>query len=607
MREGSTVALTKVNDSPVVDCIEVISSGGSYVLYTFDRRLSTFDGTSMQELTYSSSLNILTDTTTIRRLETYNGYGYVVDGTDKLYKVDGTTVSQLSIPESSIYGNAIEVFTMFGSLAVLTDGGYMRYTAVGSDTVWEERVVIPGTVSASGTTITGTDTFFTNLSIGHKLILTDGVNTEVVTISQIVSNTQITTTATLSNTFSAGTDIIFKGLDFQQPIDIGDGLIPRMGTQFGNSLAITKVSPDLDSSKSKLIVLSPLNIDPVSSAMLFKQQNASDAFAIHPYSLENYEDKLLFMTDTGLYLLQPAQSDIETIRPMLISRDKLEFKLRNIRESRRGNTRISYIATGDINSIFISTTVDADSEFNNIMLVGIYDQTVEGFEFTELRIPTFGDQDSSINDQFSHNQMIRLGDKIYMFGKQAIHEVFEDSNKLDEVPYATIPGTLWDSSVKMSSSSVLSSMVNPALITLNRPINRELKTGALSNDLFNTQTLYKFYLVVAESKSNLTPTSDSYSISFVLDNKTTGFAVDRVYAPGQVSNLITFDNVTVKFDSGVVTFDVDEAESSQQAPLEYFSKTKNWTTAALRIEDSTSSGTLELRGYGFTLKTSRYS
>jgi len=611
-REGSSIALAKFDDNKVEDVVEITNSTGvSKLLYTTGRRLTTFDGlTTRVALEYNSSTDILSATTNVRRLTAFKDHGYAVDGTDKLYKVDVSsgTVTQLTIPESATYGNAVEVFTMFGSLAILTDGGYMRYTAVNSDTVWEERIVLPGTVEASGTTVTGTGTFFRNIIIGTKIIFNDGVNEEIGTVRAVTSNAGLTLTSSLSNTFSSGTNIIMKGLDFQQPLDVGDGLDCRMGIQFGNSVAITKTSPNSFSSEAKLIVLSPLQIDVDTSAMFFKQQNASNAFALHPYSLEDYEDNLIFMTDTGVYLLKPAQQDIDTIKPLIISKDKLETKLRNIVESRRANSRINLVSTGDINSIFISTTVDAVGEYNTILLVGILDASTGEFEFTELRIPTFGDAEDLSTDEFWHSSIIRFSDKIYMFGKESIHEILKANTNLDEVPYVRyFGGSLWDSDDLMSDDIILSSTDATGVKFNNRAISRKLKTGALSNDLFNTQTLYKFYLVVSEGKATQTPSNNSYTVKFNLDNDRTGFITQRVYAPDQNTNVVTCDSTLIKVDNGVVTVDIGALEQIQQAPLEYFSKTNNWTTAALEITDEHSSGTMELRGYGFTLKTSRYS
>ena len=79
----------------------------------------------------------------------------------------------------------------------------------------------PGTIftSSTGTSVTGTSTFFYRLAPGFKLYQTD--NTLIGTVSTVSSNTSLTLTANAASTLAAGTSYVYSNQG-QYCVSIGD-------------------------------------------------------------------------------------------------------------------------------------------------------------------------------------------------------------------------------------------------------------------------------------------------------------------------------------------------------------------------------------------------
>ncbi len=611
MRNGSSPKFILPSDQPVSDAIEVDSSVGSFVLLLQGRRMLVWDGTILSVLEYSSNKNIFSTLTTVRRCCSYLGFGYAVDGTEYIYKTDGATITRLTLPETATYGNAVDIFEYRGALFVLTDLGYLRYTQVRSDTVWEARTVLPGnlTTGTTGTTVTGIGTYFTNLTPGSDLIITDGVNTEIRKIATITNNTTLVLTTALSNSYTSG-NIILKGVSFFVPVDPGDDLTPIMATRYGNNIAVAKASNNILSPFSKLFSFSPVTVDDTTGSIVFKQQIISDTFTLHPYSLRAYLDSLLFLTDIGVFMVAPSAQDIDTIRPVNISYEKIEDIMQNTIKAKRRNSRISILTLGEINCFFCHITTDTIGDFNTKILMGTYDQQSNEFEYTEVEIPSTNN-DSGAEDalEFNHTFSLQYENELFYLGKSVVMSIFEDNNYTDLVPKRAFLPVTCDSTVVTCDTVVVTADNEDSNSFLNilTPIKRYLKTGALSNDLFNTLSIYKYWILVKEINArNILPV-DSYNTRFVLDEVFQGFTTQRVYAPGFDNNLVTMDSIIVTMDNDTVTMDSTFVIPTQITPIEWFSKMKNSKTAALEITDEFSSGSLELRGYGFILRPSRFS
>lgn len=619
-REGASHLYYDFNEDHSYGAVEFTNSGGtSFLVWVKGREILYWTGTgNSTTLVFGGSTNILSSSTEFRGITEYNNAVYIADGSSTLYKWGGGAVTQLTVPLSGTYGNPVSVFNFASSLAVLTDQGYLRYTQVGTDSVWEERAVLPGTVAASGTTITGTNTIFTSSAVtkGQRVIITDGTNEEEAYILSIGSDTSITLSAPLSNTYSAGSSLFLAGLDLYEPIEIGDGLIPRKAVQFGKYLAIAKTARDTERFDTKLLVYSISTRDPNASQLaanfndsgikFLQRETIEQSFTLHPFSLVEYENTVMFLADDNVYALSQSEGNANKFVAIPVSRDKLENELKNINTNKRSNSHISVVRKGDVNLICIHFTEDVSSSFNNRILAG-YRYPDGTFEFTTLQIPTRTEALEPPVRVFDHSLFAKFQDKILLIGTQATLECFNDSFRADNVINGALEEPLISSTDILISSTTLNISGYFSGAGVNIPIQRSVRFGTFRNENHNRLNMYRFFVIVSETKATPTFTAQTYYMRMYINGASPGREIAREYDKGLTVNVITFDNTdTYTFDSTDWTFDSDFLPATQKRPLEYVYRLKKVTTTSLQIFDFESDGILEIIGYGIQLEAGRY-
>lgn len=599
------------------------TSGTTYLVFVKNRRVYYWNGSNLSVLIYGGTEDFLSSGAVERGIVEYNNCVYVSDGSQYIYKWDGANVTRIEVPLTGTYGNPVNIFNFGSSLGVVTDKSYLRYTQVGSDTVWEERVILPGTISATGTTVTGTNTIFTstNITKGLRVIISDGTNEESRYILSIGSDSSITLNEALSNSYSAGSSIYLAGLDLYEPLDVNDGLIPRKAITFGKFLAVSKSADDTFRSDSKLLVYSISTRDPNASQLassfndtgikFLSQQSLAQTFNIHPFSLTEYDGTAVFLSDDNLYGLAQSTSNSDKFEAVSLSGGKLEKELENINRTKRNNSQISIVRKGNINLLCIHFTEDIGSSYNNRILAG-YQYEDKSFEFTNLHIPTKAIDASSLSLDYDHSHFVKYKDKIFLIGKQCTVEAFNESYKLDTLVDGDLSSLLISSGTALiSSGTILISGYYPPT-TANLAIQRSLRFGTFSNENHNKLSLYRFYLTVSETKATTALSSLNYYLRFYFNGSDPGEDITREYDADNTVNVVTFDDDvagTNTMDSTSATpwnFSDDYPAATQFEPLQYRYQQKKITNLSLQVFDYESDGILEVRAYGVILSPTKY-
>lgn len=601
----------------VYNAVEFTSDGGTtYLCYPRNNRLIYYDGANYAYATYDldgagpnpATEDFLDNTTTIRDICASDNAAYIVDGSYNIWKFDGATITKRVIPDT--YGKPLSICYFANRLFVITDGGYLIYTEPGVDNVWEERVLAVGTVSVSGTTVTGTGTLFNNsqFAVGTELLFVGPTGSEdYAYVSNVTNNTSMTIDAALSGTYTAGSLVYIVGNVYAEPVELQDGLVARKVLPFGNFLAISKSSDDPDSPNSKLII-ADFQANQENSVLLTRFRRVSTGYNLHPYSLCEWEDSLLFWTDRGLYVLTAPPTDSDSIKPTFISEGKLEDFTSDLAQQKRSLTRIGRIPTDRKSLIYITFAVDDNVDYADSMLVG-YEFDQFNFEFTEFKFFTEITNDDQLNSPTRICYLINYKGVMQIITDYGLIEAFGSENGYDVLPLFNSDVYLDSGTIFLDSEEVLLDNDGVQLgYNTNVPIKKHLKFGAISNDLFNDLTISKMYISVEERAATTIFNINFYNIKHYLDESFSGFEAQRVYADGiQISETITVDSEDITIDDDTITIDSDLDSFAEAKRIEYFCGTRGITTVAVEVEDSYSDGRLKIWAYGLIVKPSKWS
>jgi hypothetical protein len=592
------------------------AAGTSYLCYPRNAKLAYYDGSNVAYATYDldgaginpATEDFLNTLSEVRDICASDNAAYIVDGSYHVWKFDGTTVTKHEIPNT--YGKPVSICFFASRLFVITDAGYLRYTEPGIDDVWEERVLLIGTVSVTGTAVTGTGTLFNSdqLEVGTQLLfVAPGGAESYGEVASVTNNTSLTLRTTLTGTFGAGTLIYKVGGKYAEPIELSDGLVPRKIIAFGNFIAISKSSADADSPNSKLIV-GDFQADPNSSVLLSRFRRVSTGYNLHPFSLSEWEDSLLFWTDRGLYALSTPPADSNNIKPTFISEGKLEDYTADLAQQKRSLTKITRIPTERKNLICITFAVDDNVSYADTMLVG-YEIEPFNFEFTNFDFFTEVANDDQLSSPTRICLLINFKGDMYIISDYGLLKAFVTENGYDNIPLIISDVYLDSINLFLDSTEIL--LDNDGIpISYNTavPIKKHFRFGAISNEMFNDLTISKVYLSVEErAATNAFPIS-FYNIKQNLDTSFNGLTIQRVYAEGvQLSTVVTMDSGIITMDSGTITMDSGLTAFAEAKKIEYFCGTRGITSVSLEIEDNYSSGRLKIWAYGVIVKPSKWS
>lgn len=609
-RPDINVQYTESAEGWVYNAVEFTASNGTnYLVYPRGRKLVyTSSGTSYNLALYAASENIFSNTEVIRDICSAFNAVFIVDGSQYIYKFNGAIVTRQTMPDYATYGNPVSICYFFNSLFVITDLGYLRYTAYGTEDVWETRTLLPGTVSTSTNTVTGTGTIFyaNQLEPGNVLLFVNGATTEYGKISTVSSNTSLTLSTNLSNTFSAGTSIYLIGSTNTEPIERSDGLVPRKLISFGNFLALSKSSDSLNSSDSKLLVLD-FQAQQDTDTLLTRVRRISTGYNLHPYSLCEWEDSLLFWTDRGLYSVTSPASDAAQIKPNYLTDSKLEDYTNDLALQKRNLTRISRINNNKKNLIAITTTLADNVDYADTILVG-FEAEPFNFEFTELSFPTYIIDDDVFNAPTEICYVINFLGQTYIITRLNLFIFGNTTLGYDLVP-DLMEAVFADSvTIFADNEDLLADNAGvPYGGTTQVPIKKLCRFGALTNEQFNDLTVSKFYITAEEQAAGPVFPVSFFTLKHILDDADEGFITPRVYADGlQVADIITCDNNIITCDNDTITCDSDIGGFTQARKIEYFCNTRGITSVALQIEDSFSTGRLKLWSYGFIVQPTKW-
>lgn len=603
----------------VTDAVEFTLASGNNTYLGYARALAVhiWDGSTLSRLIYETEVNFLNPTTTERSLVAAFNCLYIVDGSPHIWKYDGSSVTQINIPESNTYGNIVDLEFHFNRLFLLTEKGYLRISEPGSDNVYEERILLPGTVSTSASTVTGTGTIFQDAQIerGTRLFITDGTLSEYAYVANVTNNTSLTLSQNLVNTFSAGSLVYIVGSDYIEQLDPTDGLEAKKIQRFSNFIAVSKASKSNTSTDSKLYILSFFAQDDT-SALLVRPQLVSGTYALHPFSLAEYEDSLLYLTDRGLYTIGTSSQDSTSLKPIYLSPGKLDNYMKNLNKTLRHVSRIRSITNNGVDIILIGFAIKENSSYCDTLIAAFNTRPDPTsirvdpfiFEFTEIVFYTEG---TGLFDNLlqKYNVFLNYAGDVYLIGNPGVYKILIEGETYDELQ-SSYTSLFCDSTTVFCDNTDILCNLNTAYVTkINKPIERKLQFGAMSNELFNNLTISKMYLSASEARASSAFSSDYYNIQQILDNQFPGFTVARVYDFGNISGTsITFDSnsITFSFDKTTWTFDNGTTPERYKEAIEYFCNTRRFKTISLLLEDNFSDGTLSLWSYGFIIKPTRF-
>ncbi len=593
--------------------ISYVPAGNTIALnvFTKGKRIYSYDpdANTLEILTDGITEEIFSSATAYKDLAQLGPNVYFVDGTSSIYFWDGTSnVDSFTIPDASTYGNPVSITELQGRLYAVTDKGYLRYTGINTAQVWEERVLMGGTLAGtSGTkTIAGTDTTFTQVNvsesellpqIGQQIFITDGTNSEYATIEAVGSNTAMTLLTNLVDTYTTANWYLI-GADFQTPISPDADLKTKQVRTFANYLAISKTSDDIQNTISGMTYCRVTPIDN-SLIMLVEQRELGKGYDIHPYSMLEYEDKLIFVASEGIYAIDGGVIfESQNITPQLLTQNKLEGELQDTNTQSKDNTRIYLMKNRVYNMICVSMTASNDTSNNKVIIGRLHEG--KGFEFTKLQFTT------GISDESTFELLVPSRDHAIMISKKHIFNLFEIDDPLfvdqaKEIEYPLASSTTFLASDV--SASPRASFVGST--TVNSIIEKRLKSGTTSFNLLDKIKLSKCYIVTSELPSDPGFPND-YNVSLILDNKYQILNHNKALL-GTKTSTIRADTSVYTADTTLITADVGldlDLSGVESYPL--FCPSKYVNNAAMLIEDSGSSGSIELRAYGLTVMQSKF-
>lgn len=577
----------------------VLISNGYVYAYTEEDGLET--------LSYAGSADFLDTSLDLCKCCSYLNNVYIVDGTQHIYKYDGTTITRLTFPHSADYGNPITIDEFVGRLWVGTNQSYMCYTTFNSDTVWEERILMVGTGAASGTTLTGTNTIFTSaqINVGDKLLLVEGGVEEYVYVSTVTNNTSISLSSTVTNTFNSA-NIFYIGNRFADKVGSGDGLSIKDIQPFGNNLAIAKTSDAVNSKLGKLYVLQPsIAVDPttglpIGSTLLNRIDSQENYTNIHPYSMEEYKGFLVYVADKKIKALTKSSStDGLVLEPTDLSDGKLESILENSTNEFKNKTKIVSINNPKTNSLMISLQI---GDHVDTIISGVFEK--EEMLFSVLSIPTYI-SGTYVNTTLTGGYLCNYRSYALVMSKLALGSIFDTDTYIDRVLNlsswtmdSTTPETFDDTSPPTGDTS----------FTTNYAIYKHFETGVTKNESWNRFAINKHNLISSEAAADLDfSNTNTYSVSLILDNTYTSAPITRIYT-GANKELYTFDSTSDwTFDSTTLpTFDITNLNYSDTLRISWFSFVKSCRSVATSFTDTLTTGSIRIAGYGYTIRINKY-
>jgi len=529
------------------------------------------------------------------------------------------TSGYIDLPKADVYGNPVSVTSLMGRLYVITDKGYLRYSAISNPAVWEERVLMLGTVSgtASLDTILGTGTAFTQTMVtntelapgaGVRLYITDGTNSEYVTIESITDATNLTLTTNLVNTYIDASYFII-GIDFQEPVAPNDGLKCRMIRKFGNLLAISRTSEDQSNSSSDMMYC---GIKPIENSYIVSvsMKALGGSFDIHPYSLFELEDNLIFVSSDGIYRVKGSSIFNEgRITPEWLSQNKLENVFRDLNMSKKNNTRVSLIRNRQYKLLVVSTTYKG-STHNNQMYVG-YMYRDGSYEFTKFSALTYS-YEGVYEDTFKH--LIPYKDYALLITNRALFKSFDpDDWKYSDGTYAVTQPLASSDSTEYNMSSGADIIIGDHVLDTDfagatgaySPLIRRWKTGNFSLDHFDKIKLNKASILTSE----LAPESgaDYFNVSLVIDNLHTVVNKNKTYEGVQTIPIKLSATDIFLGDTDIFLGDGYSGVYSTVKPYKLYALVNYADSISMEVTDTLTTGALEIRGWGVTYLKGKYS
>ena len=592
-----------------------------YVLFTSDLDLEVLDTSVISKQTFkttrSGNATVFT-TNNYKDGVVFKDAAYFVEGVSNIVRYSGgTEVTVLDFPKYETYGNPVSICQDQGRLFVVTDRNYLRYSAVDSDLVWEDRVLLGGTVTATTTsyTLSGSETAFDQVSIpgevlapgaGISLVLTNGTSESVVTIASVTSNTVLTL---VSPPTIAGTDltVYLVGIDYYEPIMTGDSMKCRFIRPFGNSLAVSRTS-DSQVLKQGGITCMRTNPQNNTSVLLVEQRNMTQNLNVYPYSLCEYEDNLIFLAESGLYAIPAGTvySD-KGIKLELLSKDKIERELKKVDQAYTRLIKIHKVNNPKYNLLLIPIVQAGDDGKRKHYLTASV--VTEGFEFTNLEFIFEINQGERISHSLGS---AGFSDHVYFVGRRFLVKCFDTLNKYnDTVPSDVI--TIDSALTTIDNSDIRINDVYSS--SGNITISRMFKTGLTSVSLVDWIRIQKLYFLAAEATLDA-DRADTYTLTpYTVGNQlSTGgtsekdlLNISKRYEYSTGGFWWSADSTVAYADSTIITADSDEKESEFIVKNNsYFVNARSVGSVGLKFSDSISTGYVEVYGYGYSLIASKF-
>lgn len=560
-------------------------------------------------------------TTNYKGMCIYNSYLYVVEGVSTILKWDGSSaVTSITLPDTATYGNPVDICVHRGRLFCITDMSYLRYSAVDSDTVWEERVLMGGTISttATSTAITGTNTIFNAAIVtgsdmkpqaGTKIYITSSAGSEYLTISSVSSATAMIASTPCVYSHTNATWYLV-GIDYYEPLSPDDGMSCKQIKPFGDAIGVSKLSDNSFSKKSSIIHLR-VQAQTDTGILAISQKHISESMVIHPYSLCEYDDMLLFFTDRGLYALPTsAEGASDVVQPIALSQDKLERKTEDFKTSCKHKTRVTNIRNKTYNLILIQGCLDSVGTDPAILIAGFASKK-NGIKFTEL---SYTPQDTLTNAEKTWKMAVVFNGYLAIITRNFIMKTFEEDTRKE---YDDVQRALYTcDTTRITCDSTVYTCDEVWQDTNSRSIVKLIKTGLTSMNLADFLNFHKFYLVTSEK-------ADSASETYYVEPYTVGIAraSSSVSSEKELMSLAkTYEYLSSSagwdFSSTILpTFDATTGyyfsdTSTTSDPIvkqnTFWLNARGIYNLGLTISDETGKAFFEIYGYGCTVKQGKF-
>jgi len=560
---------------------------------------------------------------------------YAVEGTTQILKWTGAShsVSYIDIPKTETYGNPVSICQTLGRLFVVTDKNYLRYSAVDSDIVWEDRVLMGGilSVTAGNRTIVGTSTTFEMVEgdtdertpgIGVNITLTNGTSEYNLVIEAIESSTQmvVTTLPTVSGTFTW----YLSGIDYYEPIETGDAKVLKFIRPFGNLLAITRGSKKGGTKGGGLTVLNPV-VQENTNILLIAQRNITQSLNLFPYTLCEYENNLIFLSENGMYGIPAGNAfSKDSVELSPLSKDKIEHITKLLDISYERKIRMYKISNEKYNMLVIPYVRTSDIGEPKRFLTAF--MTEGGFEFTELSF-VYELQRLTATSQTIVNSCHGCGvvdGSLRLISDRYVLSCFKENSGLidlaandvfnytaDMISFITGGSFTADTTVKTADAGA-------NLNGTAQNIYKYLKTGLTSNQNIDWMRIQKLYVFTAEAaavEDEDTYTLQPYMIGsrFKNDEDTNLLTINKKYAYSMTVDGITIDtepytgSTDYTIDNDIVTIDSDSVSSTPIIKQHsYYINARSIPNIGLKITDNSSQGYMEIYGYGFSGLASKF-